>query len=126
MAEIRPFHALRYDPSRVPLQDVVTQPYDKITPGMQAKYYSASPYNLVRIILGRQEASDNDGNNVYARAATAFKEWQEAGILVPDSPRSIYDYSQRFTVPWGDPSQSFERRSFIALGKIYDYSQGIV
>ena len=64
MAEIRPFHALRYDPLRVPLQNVVTQPYDKITPAMQDKYYSLSPYNLVRVILGKPEASDQDGNNV--------------------------------------------------------------
>ena len=51
MAEIVPFQALRYDPQVVRLEDVVTQPYDKITPEMQAKYYELSPYNLVRIIL---------------------------------------------------------------------------
>jgi len=32
------------------MEDVVTQPYDKITPEMQQRYYEASPYNLVRII----------------------------------------------------------------------------
>ena len=126
MAEIRPFHALRYDPLRVPLQNVVTQPYDKITPAMQDKYYSLSPYNLVRVILGKPEASDQDGNNVYTRAAKAFAEWQQSKILVADSTPSIYAYFQRFTVPGDDPSKVFERLSFIAVGKIYEYSDGII
>src|SRR5581483_1014667 len=51
MAHIEPFRALRYDPARVAIPEVATQPYDKITPAMQEHYYSASPYNLVRIIL---------------------------------------------------------------------------
>jgi uncharacterized protein (DUF1015 family) len=126
MAEIRPFHGLRYDPSRVPLQDVVTQPYDKISPVMQDRYYSASPYNLVRVILGKTKPSDRDGNNVYTRAGKAFAEWQQSRIMVPDTAPSIYAYSQRFSVPGGDPAKSFERRSFIAIGRIYDYADQIV
>jgi len=54
MAIISPFRAWRYDPERVPVQQAVTQPYDKITPTMQEHYYQASPYNLVRIILGKR------------------------------------------------------------------------
>jgi uncharacterized protein (DUF1015 family) len=52
MANIQPFRAFRYDPQRVSPSQVVTQPYDKITPASQERYYEASPYNLVRIILG--------------------------------------------------------------------------
>jgi len=44
MAILHPFRALRYDPARVEPQLAVTQPYDKITPAMQEKYYEASPY----------------------------------------------------------------------------------
>ena len=58
MARIYPFRALRYNPSRVHLEDVVTQPWDKITPSMQQAYYQRSPYNLVRIILGLPELFD--------------------------------------------------------------------
>ena len=47
MADIRPFRALRYS-NDVPLADVLTQPYDKITPAMQSEYYDRSPYNLIR------------------------------------------------------------------------------
>ena len=43
MARIYPFRALRYNPAIVRLEDVVTQPYDKITPSMQQSYYQRSP-----------------------------------------------------------------------------------
>src|SRR5574341_1938932 len=49
MAEISPFRALRYDPAAAPLAELVTQPYDKLPPEMQERYYAASPYNLVRL-----------------------------------------------------------------------------
>ena len=39
MAEVHPFRALRHDTNRVKLGDVLTQPYDKITPVMQERYY---------------------------------------------------------------------------------------
>src|ERR1700734_1050736 len=60
MARLYPFRALRYDPARVHMEAVVTQPYDKITPAMQQRYYESSPYNLVRVILGKQEPGDTD------------------------------------------------------------------
>jgi TrmH family RNA methyltransferase len=50
MAQIYPFRALRYNPARVKVADVVTQPYDKITPDMQDRYYAASPGNLGSVI----------------------------------------------------------------------------
>ena len=37
MARIFPFQAYRYNPARVKLEDVVTQPYDKISPAMQER-----------------------------------------------------------------------------------------
>ena len=63
MAHIDPFRALRYDQSRVSLNDTITQPYDKITSEMQEKYYAASPYNLVRIILGKRQPTDRPGDD---------------------------------------------------------------
>jgi uncharacterized protein (DUF1015 family) len=124
MADIRPFRAFRYDPRRVSPAQVVTQPYDKITPALQDHYYAASPYNLVRIILGRREENDSPSNNVYSRAAAHFRDWRQQGILHQDSLPSIYIYSQRFTPPGS--TTEFERLGFIALGRIEDYSAGVV
>jgi uncharacterized protein (DUF1015 family) len=59
MAEIHPFRALHYNPSRIQeLWRVVTQPYDKISPEMQSRYYRCSPFNLVRVIRGQHHADD--------------------------------------------------------------------
>ena len=122
MADILPFRALRYDLQRVSASQVVTQPYDKITPAMQERYYAASPYNLVRIILGHRDP-DAPGNNVYTRAAAYGRAWRAEGILRQDGTPSIYSYSQTFTAPSGT---RFERRGFIALGRVEDYSARIV
>ena len=74
--EIAPFSAFRYDPIRVSVGDVVTQPYDKISPEMQARYYQASPFNLVRIILGDPDLEKPD---VYQAAAAHFRRLARAG-----------------------------------------------
>jgi uncharacterized protein (DUF1015 family) len=123
MADIRPFRAFRYDLQKVSAAQVVTQPYDKITPTMQERYYAASPCNLVRIILGRRAADENAGDNVYTRAAAYARKWRAEGIFRQDSAPSVYAYSQAFTAPSGS---KFEREGFIALGRVEDYSARVV
>jgi len=123
MARILPFCALRYNPARVCVAEVVTQPYDKITAEMQERYYAASPYNLVRIILGKGEPGDN-GQNVYTRAAATFCDWRKNGIFVQDPEPTLYAYAQEFAVAGSEERQ--ERRGFIALGQLEPYDAGTV
>ena len=126
MARIYPFRATRYNPTAVRIEDVVTQPYDKITPATQQVYYGRSPYNLVRIILGLPELFDEPGvNDVYTRAARDFTEWRQNGILQTDNDPSIFAYSQRFQVP-GKAGEVRERRGFIALGALEEYAAKVV
>ena len=124
MAHIEPFRALRYDPTRVALADVATQPYDKISPSMQERYYAASPYNLVRIILGKRVATDGPNDNPYTRAASFFRDWRQQGVLRQDSEPSIYRYTQQFSLPGSN--KQLERQGFIALGRVEDYSANVV
>ena len=123
MADILPFRAFRYNLDQVIASQVVTQPYDKITPAMQERYYDASPYNLVRIILGRPEPGDDGTRNVYTRAAEWGSQWRAQGILRQDATPSLYAYSQTFTAPSG---KQFERKGFIGLGRVEDYSAGAI
>lgn len=123
MADIRPFRALRYNLGRLSAAQVVTQPYDKISPAMQERYYAVSPFNLVRIILGRHESGDNTLKSVYTRAAEYGRKWRQEGVLQQDRAPSIYTYSQIFVAPSGS---TFERRGFIALGRVEDYSAKVV
>lgn len=124
MAEIDPFRALRYDTSRVKLAEVLTQPYDKITPAMQQRYYAASPYNLIAIEKGAALPGDSPQNNVYTRAAQKVEEWIAAKILVQEPGASMYVYSQEYMVP-GTHTRKV-RIGFIALGRVEDYDAKIV
>jgi uncharacterized protein (DUF1015 family) len=125
MASIYPFRAWRYHPSAVRLDDVVTQPYDKISPAMQQAYYQKSPYNVVRIILGLPELFDAEpGESVYTRAARDFREWREQGVLRQETTPCVFAYAQRFQAPGSDEVK--ERRGLIALGKLYDYADQVV
>jgi uncharacterized protein (DUF1015 family) len=126
MARIFPFRGLRYNPDKVKLPEVVTQPYDKITPQMQDRYYVASPYNLVRVILGKPQAEDNERETVYTRAAACEEQWIASGVLVPDAEPSIYLYTQTFCMPGDRPGAALERRGFVALGQVEDYDQKVV
>jgi uncharacterized protein (DUF1015 family) len=125
MARIYPFRAWRYNPSNVRLEDVVTQPYDKISPAMQQAYYQRSPFNLVRIILGLPQLFDAEkGESVYTRAARDFHAWRDQGVLIKENEPCVFAYAQRFKVPGSETIK--ERRGFIALGKLHDYSEQVV
>jgi uncharacterized protein (DUF1015 family) len=125
MAILYPFRAWRYNPAVVRLEDVVTQPYDKISPAMQQAYYQSSPYNLVRIILGLPELFDAErGESVYARAARDFQAWREQGVLIQEKAPCVFAYAQRFKAPGSGAVK--ERRGFIALGKLHDYADHVV
>jgi uncharacterized protein (DUF1015 family) len=131
MARLFPFRALRYDPTAVNMADVVTQPYDKIDKAMQERYYNLSPYNLVRIVLGKHEPGDTEERNVYTRAAETLEKWRAEHILVEETTPALYGYSQTYTVPGtggtsGMPAEIRERRGFIALGQLYDYADHVV
>jgi uncharacterized protein (DUF1015 family) len=126
MAEIHPFRALHYNASRVQeLCNVVTQPYDKISPEMQSRYYRSSPFNLVRVIKGQPHADDNPQDNVYLRAARHFRQWIEDRILVSEAEPAIYPYDQEYEVP-GWPGSKKVRRGFIAVCRLEDYSARII
>ena len=91
---------------------------------MQARYLSLSPYNLVRIILGEKYPADSDGENVYTRATRCLDAWISNGILEQETTASLYAYFQQFSVP--DTGKKLERKSFVGLGALEDYSAGVV
>lgn len=123
MAKILPFRGYRYDPARVPvLSQAVAQPYDKITPAMQDAYYAASPYNICRVILGKREAADGEGNNAYTRAADSLKGWLRDRVLKQDMAPSIYPYYQAYRTPEG---RRLTRKAFIAAGGLEPFGTGV-
>ena len=99
MANIFPFQPYRYASQAGPLQNLVTQPYDKISPAMQRHYLEVSPYNLVRVILGERKPDDNDTENVYTRATRTMEEWISSGVWARDAVPGMFAYFQEFVVP---------------------------
>jgi uncharacterized protein (DUF1015 family) len=124
MARIKPFQPYRYTPEAGKLDDLVTQPYDKISPQMQERYLAQSPYNLVRVILGKRFDEDTEADNVYTRSAGHFQQWIEKGILRKEAEPSVYAYFQEFEVP--GTGESLVRKGFIGLGAVEDYEAKVV
>ena len=124
MASVKPFQPFRYSSKAGDPALLLTQPYDKISPQMQKRYLSQSPYNLVRVILGQRRDSDTESDNVYTRAALHLEDWIREGILARDPAPGFYAYFQGFEVP--DSGERLTRKGFIGLGKVEDYSAGIV
>ncbi|MBN2379640.1 DUF1015 domain-containing protein [candidate division WOR-3 bacterium] len=118
MATIRPFKGLRYNPEKITnLSDVITQPYDKIDPDLQADYYNRHPHNYVRLIFGREE-------DRYQESADNFKQWFEQGLIVKETEYALYPYTQTYIIETHpDP---VTRTGFITALKLYPYEDKVV
>ena len=121
MVEVCAFRGMRYDAGKVAIEAAATQPYDKISPAMQAAYYEASPHSAVRLILGREEAGDN-GSNKYTRAAGFMNAWLEAGVLVEDTAPAMYASGQTYEIE----GRTVRRRGFAALVKLEPFGSGLI
>ena len=98
MADVQAFRAFRYDLGRVgALGDVVAPPYDVIDEGLQQALYARSPYNVIRLILNKENPADTENDNRYTRAAQTLKAWQHDNILVQDSARALPSASRRYS-----------------------------
>jgi uncharacterized protein (DUF1015 family) len=124
MAKIAPFPGIRYNPHKVgDLSKVVTQPYDRIGPELQEKYYNLHPYNIVRLIKGQELDDDRPDNNVYTRARDYCQTWLDAGYLLHDTGPALYVYHQTFSLPDGTERI---RKAFITALELTEFEQGIV
>jgi uncharacterized protein (DUF1015 family) len=121
MADIRAFRAYRYDLGRVgALSDVVAPPYDVIDPPLQQALYDRSPYNVIRLILNKEEPTDSETDNRYTRAARCLREWQADDVLVQDSARALYVYHQDFEVE----GKRHTRKGFLARVRLEPFGKG--
>jgi len=120
MAHIMPFRGTRFTQRAGALDVLVTLPYDRIEHGLQDEYYNRSEYNICRVIKGREFETDTPDDNVYTRAAMAWRDWLHAGIVAEDPEPAIYAYYQTFDVG----GREFTRRGFIAMVELEDYSSG--
>jgi len=90
---LEPFRGVRYAQEKVSgLAEVTSPPYDVIAHDTADKLLAADPHNIVRLILPRQDPGRPGGQ--YGEAARLLREWQDQGILVPDTQPALYVYEQ--------------------------------
>src|SRR5262249_3747905 len=121
MPTIQPFRGLRYNLGQVgSLSDVVTPPYDVISPEFQDELYKKHPANFIRLELNRDEPGDNDQSNKYTRAAKLLKNWRHEGVMQVDPDPALYVYHQTFN----HAGREVTRRGFMTRVRLERFGQG--
>ncbi len=120
--EIKGFKAYRFNSDIVcDSGKCIAPPYDVINPAQQEKLYKQNEHNIVRVILGKKEDTDNEGNNQYTRAADYLNNWIKENALKQDDRPTIYAYVQEFDLA----GKKYERSGFIALSKLAQFGSGV-
>lgn len=123
MADVVPFHGLRFDESKAgPLDGLVSPPYDVISDADRDTLYARSPFNAVRLEEGKEEPGDDAASNKYTRAKAALEDWLAKGVLKVDPSPAFYLYDHYFVVG----GQRIRRRGFIGALRLYQEGRGIV
>jgi uncharacterized protein (DUF1015 family) len=124
MATIKPFRAIRYNQDKIDsINNVISQPYDRVRYGLQDQYYDLSPYNVTRIIKGKEKEGDSESDNVYTRANNFLTQWLQEGILIREDQPAYYVYHQSFSLPSG---KTVTRKAFINAFELSGFEEGIV
>ncbi len=99
MVEVSPFKGITYNKEKIEnIDDVMSPPYDIISPEMQTALYKKHQYNFVRLILGKQNADDTAVNNRYTRAKKEFDSWIKQEILTRSDKTAIFPYKIEYTI----------------------------
>jgi uncharacterized protein (DUF1015 family) len=121
MPTIQAFRGLRYDLGHVgSLSDVVTPPYDVISPEFQDELYKKHPANFIRLELNRDEPGDNEQSNKYTRAGKFLRNWRQEGVMQVDPDPALYVYHQTFQ----HAGHEITRRGFMARVRLERFGEG--
>ncbi|MBI5583878.1 MAG: DUF1015 domain-containing protein [Deltaproteobacteria bacterium] len=124
MALVAPFRGLIYNPEKIShLTDVITPPYDVISPKQQEAFYARSPYNMIQLDLGKILPGDTPTKNRYTRSAELLKAWQREKVLIRDPKPTFYLYKINYRLPGLGRR---ERIGLLALLGLEPFDQGMV
>jgi len=123
MAKIFPFKGIMYNKKVIDkMTKVMAPPYDVISPEDQEKFYSTHPYNVIRLILGKEFPGDNESNNKYVRSEKFFESWLKHGLLEEDVEPCLYVYEQIYK----NEGKILKRLGFLSLLRLEDFDRGKV
>jgi len=121
---ILPFCGTIYNPANFPnLSDVISPPYDVITPEERRFLLTRSRYNSARLILGDEKQGDYFEDDFYENTQKLIKQWHEENILIKREQPGLFFLHQFFTGPDGD---RHIRKGFIALLPLAPYGADTV
>jgi Protein of unknown function (DUF1015) len=114
MPLVKPFRALRFAPGAAgSLDELVSPPYDVISPQLHDRLLAASPYNSVRLVRPDDPAE----------AARLLAQWQRDGILVREEEPAAWLLEEDFVGPDG---VARIRRSLVARAVLEPFERGVV
>jgi uncharacterized protein (DUF1015 family) len=106
MADVRPFHALRY---AEPLDAVVAPPYDVLNDDQLAWYRLRSPHSVVHLTRPGDD---------YQGAARLLADWQASGVLVREPEPGMYVHRTEF--------EGRDRLDLVAVLRLVPYAERVV
>lgn len=116
MSIVRPFKGVKYNTEQVLLKNVITPPYDVITPEMRNAFIEKSKFNVCLIDL------PDGGDDKYTVAGNLYRKWKEDDILVKDDVKSFYLYEQVYEYN----GKEYVRTGFVGLLKLSEFGKGQV
>lgn len=123
MADVVPFRGVLYNPDAISnMADVVAPPYDVISPKEQEGFYRRHSKNVIRLILGKSEATDQGQSDIHSRSANYFKQWLAEETLKRDTQPAFYLTSVTFRVGDNDVT----RFGMIGNVRLEPFDRGIV
>ncbi len=117
MPQIEAFKGTYYNPEIIDdMAKVTAPPYDVITGPGKAELLAKSPYNIIRLTLGKaaQEMGGIRPQSEFQEAASTFTQWLSEKILISDPQPALYDLEEEFEAV----GKHYCRRGFIGLLKL--------
>lgn len=118
MANIRPFRGIRYSFSTSKLAKAVAPPYDVISTQQKKQLKGASPWNVIRLIIGNPSHEKHSASD-YKNAQRSFRAWRGKGILKRDEEPALYVYQQVFRIQ----GRTYQRTGFVGLSQLTPFGK---
>jgi uncharacterized protein (DUF1015 family) len=86
MVDILPFNGLIYNENKIGnISQVISPPYDVVSPTLKKKLYNTHPYNIINLILPKGSTGEK-----YIKANELLTDWIKKDILKFDKDRCFY------------------------------------
>lgn len=120
MIEVRGIHGYRFD-ERVTgsLDNVITPPFDVISPRQRVELAARSAFNMTHVILPEPEGSLDR----YQAAAARLDQWIVKGAMKRDSAETFYLLEQVFP---GLDGKEHVRRGFLGRARIPEFGEDLI